>query len=87
MKLWRERIAEAKARGKFTDKDCEDANEWDHCKVSERFSADPDYRSPAYGTEARLLGVEFGDAVIEDNFDKAAELCAKIDALTDWRKK
>ena len=35
MKTWRERIAEARARGKFTTEDRALAGGWEHCAVGE----------------------------------------------------
>lgn len=86
---WRERIAAAKLRGKFTDEDAGDANAWRTCKLGERFGNEPEYGGAILQREqgeALRLGVAFGDAVIDDQFDKAARLCAKIDQLKTWRK-
>lgn len=111
-KTWKERIAEARERGKFTREDIDCAASWSCCPVGENAQKrgyelercdGPMYvlaervGSPYVHTMSGLrirdgfkpveeydnLGCDFVVAVESNNFDKAENLLAEIDARSD----
>jgi hypothetical protein len=88
MKTWRERIAEARERGKFTDEDRQDAYHPCTCGVGEmetRFGLEDDPRVNAVfyrntNKQWEGLAFRFPEAIAVDDFDEADRL---LDAIED----
>lgn len=88
MKTWRERIAEARARGEFTERDVSDAEgSWSKCAVGEQRALMPnvilmtDTCRPVDEQLFRLGNVMegFGKAVAEQDFARAETLLDRIE--------
>jgi hypothetical protein len=95
MKTWRERIVEARARGRFTDEDKDDGCSWLTCAVGEQHTRMPALRLLVPCPESMVSGYApsdnelsslgdgktgFNDAVYLDDFDRAERL---LDAIED----
>jgi hypothetical protein len=93
---WRERIIQARTRGRFTEQDRLDAESWPTCKVGEEHSTHPELEllgiSPrgglgCYWDELANLGGHFNFAVQADFVDAAEKLLDRIEDLVLVRKR
>lgn len=94
MKTWRERIAEARERGWFTEQDRLDAGRWCSCAVGEQWAqmpavivytnvdrSDPAWRNGGPSKYDDLLdwGSDFPQAVCGNDYDRADHLLDLIE--------
>ena len=86
MKTWRERIAEARARGKFDREDVRDVGGWFTCAVGEQHANVAPFVVVQSATDGPIdkeidrLGMQFMGAVDFNDFDEAERL---LDAIED----
>ena len=78
MKTWRERVADAKERGRFTDQDVDLAADWNSCAVGEQHALHP-FIVKLFPTNMFQEGFDFITAVSDDRIDEADALLDRIE--------
>ena len=84
---WKDRIKNAKKRGRFLSKDIVDSQYWNRCAVGEKFKLfnmrEDEIDAMSFNNRIFDLGLDFSYAVDGGEIDIAAKLLKKICSLKD----